>query len=55
MRDRAKWRQAAHDWLQADLVAWTKTLESNSGMSRDLAKEMLTLACRAGLAAAPRC
>jgi eukaryotic-like serine/threonine-protein kinase len=40
---RTKWRKQAREWLQADLSAWTKSLESDSGMSRDLAKEMLTL------------
>jgi serine/threonine-protein kinase len=40
---RTKWRTQAREWLQADLTAWTKTLDTDSKVSRDLAKEMLTL------------
>jgi serine/threonine-protein kinase len=41
--ERTQWRRQAREWLRADLAAWTKTLESDSEPSRDLAKEMLTL------------
>jgi serine/threonine-protein kinase len=40
---RTNCRTQALNWLRADLAAWTKTLEGDSQVSRDLAKEMLTL------------
>jgi serine/threonine-protein kinase len=41
--ERTRWRSQAREWLGADLSAWARTLESDAQMSRDLAKEMLTL------------
>jgi tetratricopeptide (TPR) repeat protein len=39
--ERARWRQQARDWLHADVAAWAKMLDSDSGGARDLAKRML--------------
>jgi serine/threonine-protein kinase len=41
--ERTRWRKQARQWLRADLVAWTKMLDSDSPVARNLAKEMLTL------------
>jgi serine/threonine-protein kinase len=41
--ERTRWRQQAREWLRADLAVWAKTLDSDSGVARDLAKKMLTL------------
>jgi len=41
--ERTRWRNQARAWLQADLAAWAKTLDSGSPVARDLAKKMLTL------------
>jgi tetratricopeptide (TPR) repeat protein len=41
--ERTRWRGHALQWLQADLAAWARTLESESQAFRDLAKEMLML------------
>jgi serine/threonine-protein kinase len=40
--ERTRWRKQAREWLQADLAVWAKTLDSGSGVARDLAKKMLT-------------
>jgi serine/threonine-protein kinase len=40
--ERTRWREQAREWLQADLAAWAKTLDSGSRVERDLAKRMLT-------------
>jgi serine/threonine-protein kinase len=39
--DRTRWRRQAREWLQADLSAWGRLLESDSEVARDLAKRML--------------
>jgi tetratricopeptide (TPR) repeat protein len=41
--DRAHWRKRALEWLRADLVVLSKTLDGGRLADRDLAKEMLTL------------
>jgi serine/threonine-protein kinase len=41
--ERARWRKQAREWLQADLLAWAKALDSGSKASGDRAREMLTL------------
>jgi serine/threonine-protein kinase len=41
--ERTHWRRMALEWLQADLVLWSKTLKSGSPADRDLANKMLTL------------
>jgi len=41
--ERTRWRKQAREWLQADLAAWAKTLDSGSRTGPDLAKKMLTL------------
>jgi hypothetical protein len=41
--ERAHWRRKAHEWLQADLVVWSKALDSGRRADRDLARELLTL------------
>ena len=38
---RARWRQQALEWLEADLAAWSKTLESNPPRSRQLISRTL--------------
>src|SRR5262249_20854809 len=40
--ERTRWRKQARQWLQADLVAWAKMLDSDSPVARNLAKRMLT-------------
>jgi eukaryotic-like serine/threonine-protein kinase len=40
--ERTRWRKQAREWLLADLAMLTKTLDSSSGVARDLAKTMLT-------------
>jgi serine/threonine-protein kinase len=39
--DRTRWRRQAREWLQLDLSAWAKLLDSDSQVSQDLAKRML--------------
>jgi serine/threonine-protein kinase len=39
--ERTRWRDQARDWLQADLAAWAKMLDSDSQAARDLAKRIL--------------
>jgi eukaryotic-like serine/threonine-protein kinase len=39
--ERTHWRKQAREWLQADLTAWSKTLNGDSRADRDLAKKML--------------
>src|SRR5262249_41638580 len=41
--ERTHWRRKALEWLQADLIVWSKMLDSDSQRDRDLTKEMLTL------------
>ncbi len=38
--DRTRWRRQARQWLLADLSVWAKMLESDSQVSRDLAKRI---------------
>jgi hypothetical protein len=40
--ERARWHKQAREWLQADLAAWAKMLDSDSRVDRDLAIKMLT-------------
>ena len=40
--DQARWRKQACAWLQADLAAWAKMMDSDSRTDRDLARKMLT-------------
>jgi serine/threonine-protein kinase len=40
---RTHWRRKALEWLRADLVAWSRALDSGRRADRDLAREMLTL------------
>jgi hypothetical protein len=35
------WRRHARDWLRADLATWEKMLEADTGVDRDLARQML--------------
>jgi serine/threonine-protein kinase len=39
--ERSRWRAQAREWLRADLAAWTKMLDSESGANRELAKNMI--------------
>ena len=39
--ERTQWRRQAREWLQADLAAWAKTLDSGAVKDRSLAKKML--------------
>jgi serine/threonine-protein kinase len=41
--ERMHWRRKALKWLRADLVVWSKALDSSRRADRDLATEMLTL------------
>src|SRR5262249_39947687 len=41
--ERVHWRKRALEWLRADLVVLSKTLDGGRRADRDLAKEMLTL------------
>jgi serine/threonine-protein kinase len=41
--ERTHWRRKALEWLQADLVVWSRMLNSGRWADRDLAREMLTL------------
>jgi serine/threonine-protein kinase len=41
--ERTNWRRKALEWLQADLIVWSKTLNSGRRADGDLAREMLTL------------
>ena len=41
-----RFRKQARDWLQADLAAWSTTLNDDSPRNRDLARKMLML-CQA--------
>ena len=36
------WRQQACAWLRADLAAWTKLMDDDSGAKREVAKRMLS-------------
>src|SRR5262249_37683420 len=40
--ERARWRQQARQWLEADLSVWAMVLDIRSKTARDLAKTMLT-------------
>jgi serine/threonine-protein kinase len=40
--ERTHWRKQARAWLQADLVEWTKMLDSDSPVAQNVAKRMLT-------------
>ena len=40
--ERARWRQQARAWLQADLALWAKTLVNGTEMDLALARRMLT-------------
>jgi len=39
--ERRMWRRHARDWLRADLATWEKMLEADTGVDRDLARQML--------------
>jgi serine/threonine-protein kinase len=39
--ERTGWRHQAREWLQADLAAWTRMLDSDSPVAQDLATRML--------------
>jgi tetratricopeptide (TPR) repeat protein/predicted Ser/Thr protein kinase len=41
--ERTHWRKKALEWLHADLLSWSKTLDNSSLADRDLVKRMLTL------------
>jgi eukaryotic-like serine/threonine-protein kinase len=40
--ERARWRQQARDWLQADLAVWAQTFNSASPGTRALVRRLLT-------------
>jgi hypothetical protein len=40
--ERARWRRLACEWLQADVTAWAKRMDSESQVHRHLASKMLT-------------
>ena len=41
-RERARWREQARQWLQADLAAWTKALDADPVKAGELLRRMLT-------------
>ncbi len=40
--ERARWRKQAREWLQADLAAWSKNLDSSPAADRTLITKILT-------------